>query len=605
VSTGEATFKTASNEIKGTYDYVTKNEDIILFIPEDTDLVFNYFRLSEGEVASFVQMKAEAGSDYILDGEDTLISYVGNKVGTASDPVTLPATIKHIAPYAFAGSDVAYINFTGVETIGAYAFMGCTKLESVVLPAIVEIGTAAFVGTSKLTQVTLGSALENVGLGAFAADATDSLTVIFQGTTAPKFAADANATMFNGRKSVTLKVNDVDVLLAYWAEPTLKDYAPLFKATNRTPIANEESYYGVYFNSNLSAVVIGETVTVDGFAGVLASKGDNPYIYVYDAKNTDGYREVSLQAEAGKIKLGDEYYYTAPATKLVFTSEEGETLSFTIPADQAVFAVDDAEYTPKNGEKEEVFLIVVTTEAGVEAGFYRFYKEEPYLYSVTFEWNQQGSSTFKAEYEPDVLPLYNQDYLLGETDKEDKLDFYFQYGNDADLFARGEFESILDKNEEPLKFKDQKLEIVDQLSDGTVVWGIEFEHTDRYLYSIQIVFYEGTFQGQNIYIFFYYWTRSEKVELTSDNYTVNAYLYEDGNMFSDEEGNAPAKGELLTFELFEGDNLLEFKALDYDEVTDTYSCTVEDEDGTDAIYTVKFTFDSDNRPVSVTVAKED
>ena len=126
---------------------------------------------------------ADAGSYYCV---------AGNRLGSVStDPVTLTVGEKAVvampgeAPHtAVIMYDDSYATFSGtltipatveldgqsctVTAIGDMAFMGCTKLTSIELPATVQtIGEGAFYGCTGLTAVELPESAATIGAEAF------------------------------------------------------------------------------------------------------------------------------------------------------------------------------------------------------------------------------------------------------------------------------------------------------------------------------------------------------------------------------------------------------------------------------------------------------
>lgn len=83
--------------------------------------------------------------------------------------MTLPETLKKIAPFAFAFNvNLQVLNLPeSVEEIGEYAFRGCENLKTINLSKVKTIGDYAFYGTSELTSAKLSAAV-TVGEGAFA-----------------------------------------------------------------------------------------------------------------------------------------------------------------------------------------------------------------------------------------------------------------------------------------------------------------------------------------------------------------------------------------------------------------------------------------------------
>ena len=82
--------------------------------------------------------------------------------------VTMADGITHIGDYAFYGSKVTNLTIpSSVESIGAYAFLGCTELKSITIPeGVTYIGKYAFSNACP-TTVTIASTVETIDEGAF------------------------------------------------------------------------------------------------------------------------------------------------------------------------------------------------------------------------------------------------------------------------------------------------------------------------------------------------------------------------------------------------------------------------------------------------------
>ena len=81
--------------------------------------------------------------------------------------VTLPVTLKEIAPYAFSGSGLKQVTVPdSVAVVGEGAFSRCVALESAVVFSPV-IGDYAFLGDTSLSSVTFADAVATLGRSAF------------------------------------------------------------------------------------------------------------------------------------------------------------------------------------------------------------------------------------------------------------------------------------------------------------------------------------------------------------------------------------------------------------------------------------------------------
>ena len=88
--------------------------------------------------------------------------------------------------------------FTGLTSIGADAFYGCSNLVSVVLPSTVtSIGNGAFYGCSKLTSINIPNSITSIGTGAF--QSCSGLTSV----TIPDTITSINSNTFNGCTGLT------------------------------------------------------------------------------------------------------------------------------------------------------------------------------------------------------------------------------------------------------------------------------------------------------------------------------------------------------------------------------------------------------------------
>ena len=93
--------------------------------------------------------------------------------------VVIPDSVTSIGDYAFGVCEklTSVTIAEGVEEIGEYAFNGCEKLKSVVIPdSVTSIGDGAFNGCEKLTSVTIPDSVTSIGKSAF--DGCEKLTSV-------------------------------------------------------------------------------------------------------------------------------------------------------------------------------------------------------------------------------------------------------------------------------------------------------------------------------------------------------------------------------------------------------------------------------------------
>lgn len=162
----------------------------------------------------------------------------GNPNGTLRSltSVTLPATLKSVGQRFFANSGISEIALPdGLETIGNYAFSGCSELSSVNLPAsLTDIGIEAFKGTA-VTAIEIPSGITDLKNSLFenctalaSADLPETLETIgdrvFKGAeklaavNMPSGVTDIGAEAFYGCEALTGFVDSDGVIRFYLPE---------------------------------------------------------------------------------------------------------------------------------------------------------------------------------------------------------------------------------------------------------------------------------------------------------------------------------------------------------------------------------------------------
>ena len=89
--------------------------------------------------------------------------------GAITDADGTAYTITALAEDAFSGCSLAAVTLPeGLQSIGDYAFYGCTSLTAIEIPSsITSIGASAFNGCTSLEAVTLPERLQSIGVAAF------------------------------------------------------------------------------------------------------------------------------------------------------------------------------------------------------------------------------------------------------------------------------------------------------------------------------------------------------------------------------------------------------------------------------------------------------
>lgn len=113
------------------------------------------------------------------------------KLGRNITSVIIPASVKTIGEYAFAGAQLTSVTFSeGLETIGSSAFMNCAGLTDVVLPASLQtLGESAFSDCENLDSITIPSSATEIKSGAIPEGTT---IVAPAGSKAETYAKDKN-----------------------------------------------------------------------------------------------------------------------------------------------------------------------------------------------------------------------------------------------------------------------------------------------------------------------------------------------------------------------------------------------------------------------------
>ena len=126
------------------------------------------------------------------------------------DSVTIPESMDSIKEGTFANSGIKNIVIpSGVESIEASAFSGCTGLTGVIIPnSVTNIGNSVFSNCSRLTSIDIPNSVTNIGSSAF------SGCIGLTGVIIPSSVGSIEASAFSGCTGLTSVIipNSVTVI---------------------------------------------------------------------------------------------------------------------------------------------------------------------------------------------------------------------------------------------------------------------------------------------------------------------------------------------------------------------------------------------------------
>ena len=233
--------------------------------------------------------------------------------------VVFPKALGNINPYAFNNVDtLKTIKKNGnVQSIGDYAFAGCTALTNIQLDDITSIGDHAFEGCSGLTTATFPK-VRAIGEQAFKGCVMLGNMDLFNTTTisANAFEGCTKMAVVNlGAKIETIGAQafkDCTSLSKIYVASTLKTMgAGAF--TNCSSLATAQldadvDYSGAFVNcTGLTAVVLGKKVTALAGNAFMTSQGA--------AKKTVSYYFMNPQTKVKRYAEGSAYYYIGNNTR--------------------------------------------------------------------------------------------------------------------------------------------------------------------------------------------------------------------------------------------------------------------------------------------------
>ena len=173
------------------------------------------------------------------------------------------------------GEIVTEVNLTSATKISAFSFYGCSALTSVVIgDSVTSIGSSAFSGCSSLTSVVIGDSVTSIGEYAF--EDCSSLTEVNYLGTIDQWAE--------------IEFGSVDANPLFYAKK-LKINGEVVTEVNLTS-ATKVSNYAFFKCSNLTSVVIGDSVTSIGSSAFSGCSGLTS-IEIPDSVTSIGYSAFS------------------------------------------------------------------------------------------------------------------------------------------------------------------------------------------------------------------------------------------------------------------------------------------------------------------------
>ena len=152
-------------------------DSMFLSVTQDENYV--YFTLADGTI---IKISKGNGSDDqpnendIIEFKDLAVKSALLKLGidtTKDNEISYGEAAMYKNPLKLENNTAIYsfkefAYFTGVKTIGDYAFRGCSNLFEIILPEnITSIGTGSFAGCSSLTSINIPESVTSIGESAF------------------------------------------------------------------------------------------------------------------------------------------------------------------------------------------------------------------------------------------------------------------------------------------------------------------------------------------------------------------------------------------------------------------------------------------------------
>ncbi len=244
------------------------------------------------------------------------------------------------------------VDFANVTQIGIGAFAACENLGSVSdgiirLPSVVDIGESAFAGCYELRRVIIGANIESIGSYAF----TETNMQLSHGPLFVELTGDAAPTMggkvFNGNIATRIQVNDINVVLDCYNEPTFAPY-------NRHLYIESGDEKGLYLDGADPLELDGRAFILSTYVMMYCIEGENITFYEFDEENA-AYYIIEGTYKNGIISFNigvTEYNFKKYSGISTYTSEDGK---YTLTCDPTHLLPENFEDTGYAGYADAVF----------------------------------------------------------------------------------------------------------------------------------------------------------------------------------------------------------------------------------------------------------
>lgn len=326
-------------------------------------------------------------------GERANITVLGERVfeGASLKELKIPETVTVIGQNALAGYDGSEISFPDgviriengalknagnlvsvnfgnrLEAIGGEAFMGCTSLQTVVIPdSVKDIGEGAFSECEALKKLVIGKSVRNIGNKAFYY--TQNLANVELNAISLNEVGQNNEIFTKSGKNVGLKVligNELVYIPEYMFVPdTVTSNLP-----SVTELVFDETSscrrIGAYAFKNVSTLISTVLPISVRAVGEGAFDGTGAKVYSEASRKPGGYKLTTEVTYGYNNRIDGDYSYVIHSGKAYMTGYSGGEKDITVPDMVDEYIVDGVELAFEcNSVIEKVTLPETVTEIG-------------------------------------------------------------------------------------------------------------------------------------------------------------------------------------------------------------------------------------------------